>query len=206
MPSALATLRAATADVHDRLEATLAIARPDADASVYVEYLRNMLGWLDMFENSLWASEWPADMTPELRDGKCGWIRNDLRHFGMSDAAINTLPHSAFRPDLTSCEARLGLAYVVEGAQLGGQVLAKRFVGKLPPERMRWLQGYGSETSKRWKAFVEYAEEALPTDRQRESAADAARQAFLSLADWFEQRHNSRQKPHAPEPATTIQE
>lgn len=106
----------------------------------------------------------------------------------MSDAAINDLPASSYQPDLHSVAARYGTAYVIEGAQLGAQVLRKRLGPALAPWTPRWLEGYGEHTALNWRTFVACMQATLDSDASRATAARSAQEAFSSLATWLRMR------------------
>lgn len=186
--SALSTLRAATRDAHLNLEKNLIVTLPNAGRAEYLAYVAALWGWLTPFEAELWNAPWPEHMLAHERAGKRRWIEHDLRAADFSDAAIDALPVSSFSPDMESMAARFGLAYVIEGAQLGGQVLRKALAPALGSWSPRWLQGYGAQTSAKWKVFTECAERDLTTDAARQTAAAAAAQAFDALASWLETR------------------
>lgn len=184
---AMAALRAATHEVHQSLEQRLAIALPGAGKEEYLDYLKALWGWLAPIEQRLWEADWPSGMHPAERDGKRFWITEDLKAAGLDDAAMAALPQPQWQPPLASREERFGWAYVIEGAQLGTQVLRKALAPALADWEPRWLQGYGGDTSKHWKAFMQCAEAALDDTAARDAAAGAASAAFRGLTAWMEQ-------------------
>lgn len=185
---AIAVLRAATRPLHDRLEQNLAIARQGAGRAEYQAYLEILWGWHAGFETDLWAHPWPAEIEAGERAAKLQWLAADLQALGLDRAAIGALPQSGFRPDLESPAARYGLAYVVEGAQLGIRVLRKQLGPQLAPWSPIWLQGYGDKASARWKCLTACLERELDREQAQSTAAEAARAAFQSLVNWFGQR------------------
>lgn len=188
----LAELRRATSDLHQRLEAVLEVNRDGADRDTYVAYLADMYGWLRTFEPALWQAAWPEAMAAAERAGKLERIRADLAHSGLDEERIDALPSPGYMPDFSTKECRYGVAYVVEGAQLGVRVLAKRLGPYLGGWQPAWLQGYGDSSAQRWKTFIASAEAELQTPQARQAAAEHARQAFVSLLDWFMVRHDAR--------------
>lgn len=189
---ALAELRRATSDLHAQLEEVLQVNREGADQEKYVDYLRDMHGWLRMVEPALWLAEWPEAIHAADRLGKLDKIESDLAHAGMSRYAIHNLPAPDYAPDLDTVECRYGVAYVVEGAQLGVRVLAKRLEPVLHGWEPAWLQGYGENSAQRWKEFIACSEAQLQSPQARQAAAEYARQAFASLLEWFTIRHDAR--------------
>ena len=81
--------------------------------------------------------------------GKLGWLDDDLSALAVPQA-------SAIRTSftLTNPSAAFGAVYVVEGATLGGQVIARQVMPALAlsPERgCRFFTGYGAATGERWR-------------------------------------------------------
>lgn len=196
--SALAEMRRATHSIHEQLEKHLPVAAPGAGKTEYVEYLQDLWGWIQPFEEALWRAPWPPEMQAERRAGKLAWIESDLRDAGFDDAMIASIPVAPFKPDLGSLPARFGLAYVIEGAQLGTRVLSKTLGPRLAPWYPRWLRGYGDENAYRWRAFMESAERSIATEESRKLAAAAAEASFASLADWFAACQHARRLLRQP--------
>lgn len=134
-------MRAATSD----LDARLLLARPDAGAREYLSYAAAMWGWLSPLEPQLWCATWPSELDPAARDGKRRWLEADLAVLGYDGKP----PVDPTGLDLSSQAARFGVAYVVEGSQLGGQVLLRRLGPALAPHVPRYLAGYGASTGAR---------------------------------------------------------
>jgi heme oxygenase len=188
MSEALLALRNATRDIHDDFEKGLKLARPDAGKAEYLEFIRAMWGWLHPFEQALWSADWPQDMDAAQRAGKSEWLRRDLEAAGLNSESIAALPLAVEQPPLASSAQRFGLAYVLEGAQLGSQVLSRTLGPRLAPWPAHWLCGYGELASQRWLSFRKLAERQLADAGARDEAADAARRAFGILAKWFREQ------------------
>lgn len=188
MSSAMLALREATRAIHDDFESGLKIAAPDADRDDYLVFIGAMYGWLQPFEARLWQRGWPAHLLPAARASKSAWLESDLRAASLDDAAIAQLPRAAWAPDLDSAAGRIGTAYVLEGAQLGSQLLSRTLKPRLAPWPARWLAGYGEQASACWLAFRKEAELQLADDVARADAAAAARAAFSALSGWFRER------------------
>ena len=188
MASAMQALRDATRDIHDQFETGLRIATPDAGRADYLAFISAMYGWLQPFEARLWQAGWPAPLTPEARSRKAAWLEADLHAAGLDDDAIARLPRAPVAVHLDSVAQRIGTAYVLEGAQLGSQLLSRTLKPRLAPWPARWLSGYGEQASIYWLAFRQEAESQLADEALRAEAAVAARAAFSALANWFRER------------------
>jgi heme oxygenase len=185
---ALELIRSATAPAHRTLERALAIARPDADEGAYVRHLEALLGWLDPLEALLWSGRWPEGVAASARSGKTAWIEADLRARGRGDRELSEIPRQRELPPLGSLAQRFGVAYVIEGAQLGGRVLLQRLGPRLAPLPARWLQGYGSDSPDRWRSFVVALGTCLEDEALAQSAAFSARSTFALAHAWFVRR------------------
>lgn len=204
--SAMSALRAATKTAHDSLEQGLRIASPHASQTDYLDYLQDLRGWLAPFEAALWQAHWPAGMQPDRRAGKLAWIDEDLEVLGLRPGEIAHLPSCPGRLPVASLAERFGVAYVVEGAQLGTKVLAKRLAPHFASWQPRWLIGYGAENGHYWRQFMQAAEQHLDTPLARTQAAQAAIAAFTQLDAWFasrlQARHACKLSPDAQQLAT----
>ena len=189
---ALTAMRTATASAHQALEERLEIAAPGATRQTYLDYLADMHGWLSTFEAPLWNAEWPEGVQQADRNGKLAWIEQDLDKSGMAAADIGALPRAAFAPDLSGLASRFGLAYVIEGSQLGTRQLQQRLHGALGGWEPRWLQGYGCRNGSNWRGFLHALGQHVRTPQEIDDACAAAAAAFVSLAAWFEQRRAER--------------
>lgn len=192
---ALTELRSATRALHEQLENALPIAAQDAGRAEYLDYLQDLWGWMSAFEVQLWDAEWPSEMHAARRGGKLSWIEADLRAAGLTQSDIDSLPRAGYLPALHSMPRRFGVAYVIEGAQLGTKVLARSLAPALGDWSPRWLQGYGEQNGGLWRVFMQCAERTLSTPETRREAGAAAADAFASLAAWFEQRQQYRSAP-----------
>lgn len=181
-------MREATRDIHDDFEKGLRVGRPDAGRDDYLNFISAMYGWLRPFEQRLWQAEWPSVLQPSIRGQKSAWLERDLRAAGLDDAAIAALPMAPDALALDTPARRFGVAYVLEGAQLGSQLLARTLKPRLAPWPAHWLAGYGDDASSHWLRFRKEAELALGETEAQAEAGAAAHAAFRSLADWFRAR------------------
>jgi heme oxygenase len=176
---ALAALRAATHELHADLDSRspLTAALSHAD---YLDHAARVLGWMRPLEQALWPL-WPDAEDAHRRRGKSQWLEADLQGSSQTTAALPDCP----AVPLPTCPAEaFGIAYVAEGATLGGRVLYKRLKASLEPLPLYWLQGYGEQTGERWAAFQRLLAEHVATPEDIVRAQDAAVRAFTSFRDW----------------------
>ncbi len=186
--SAIVELRNATRERHAALEGALHLGRASADRETYVAYARAMFGWLAPLEGPLWDVWACSDV--ERRRCKAAWLAADLGAAGCDASALAALPRCAplVAERSPGDPFAAGVAYVVEGSLLGGQVLRRRLDGRLAPIPGRFLEGYGTDTSELWKRFVSELERDLAACGALERACAGARAAFDQIAEWFHQR------------------
>jgi heme oxygenase len=186
--SALELIRHSTALAHRALEAKLVVAQDAAGEAEYTRYLGAVLGWLEPLEAALWSWPWPEPWFALPRQGKVRWVESDLSARGFSSAKLAALPRQRVLPPLDSEAGRFGVAYVIEGAQLGGQVLLRRLGPRVAPLPTRWLVGYGRNNSVMWREFLGALSAHVREPAQAEAAALSARATFELVHAWFQAR------------------
>ena len=155
-PDVLAALRQATAARHERLDSALPLAAHDATLADYASHLQLLRDWL--FPLQAWLNGYgdgpqgPAGLAPAPH---LALIEADLAEpvLACYDGAahLDAVPW----PQDASAAYRWGVAYVVEGSQLGGTVLYKRLAAQLAPHPLRYLRGAGEDgPGPRWRAFM----------------------------------------------------
>jgi len=191
MTEPLKALRQATHERHRALEAGLLVARKDIGQAIYVDYAAAMLGWMEPLESTLWNRAWPAELEAHARADKSAWLKVDLRAAGLDERDLPrcsplTSTNSISVSDKTDELAFWwGVAYVIEGAQLGGQVLLRRLGDRLSPIPGRWLRGYGAYTGQRWLTLVRLLNRSLDGAPQLALACRGAQTTFDHLRQWL---------------------
>lgn len=188
----LTALRLATQEQHARLDAQLPIARPDARLHDYVCHARALSAWLTALAPELQAIQ---AATPHFRfdePARLAALHADLRDAGAIDAQSAFHPGEATQAAIAQVRqeheahlmaCRWGMAYVVEGSQLGGQVLFRRLAEGLAPHPLRYLQGRGGDgTAARWRAFIEELRSRLSSPAEVKAACAGACAAFDGMA------------------------
>jgi heme oxygenase len=182
-------LRAGTRERHETLDQGLALTGDDIDRASYVTYLRALLGWLEPLEQQLWQLDWPGSLQAPVRANKSAWLREDLVQTGDTAA----VPRCEDWPALQAPDAyALGVAYVVEGSQLGGRFLARRLQDVAPALPLRYLHGYGEQVGPLWKEFLLYLDSEAGAQGREAHALQGARDAFDSLTAWLRSQHALR--------------
>ena len=185
MSSVMHEMRLASAAIHHSFEQRLAITRADAGQAEYLAFVCAMWGWLTPFEQQLWSLDWPAELMSGSRDGKRKWLECDIRA-GFGEGMVPEIARSPHMPKMDTLAERFGVAYVIEGAQMGSVVLRKKMGPALHPWPARWLAGYGDTVGSKWLAFRTSAENHLLSRADIALAAASARATFESLDGWFQ--------------------
>ncbi len=195
MTDALQALRHATAERHAQLDSGLPIARADANLADYQNHVHALAAWLQALWPALLALQACAPRFGFAPAARLSALREDLAH--MDEQA--TLPWP--QPSATTAQCleqalarhpgqadavRWGMAYVVEGSQLGGQVLHRGLAPRLAPHPLRYLQGGGAGTGARWKTFMALLHTHVASPPAIAAACDGALAAFQGLQAHFD--------------------
>lgn len=185
---ALTALREATRDLHSELDTLSPLLRSPLPESVYNDHAARVLGWMAPLEQALWegpaATLWPNEIQIAKRCGKVQWIEQDLLNAGYNAAKLAELEHCPYVPVPRTLAQSFGVAYVSEGATLGGAFLFKRLASFLPGLPLNWLKGYGVETGPLWTSFQRLLAQHVVSQESILEAQESARQAFQSFRCW----------------------
>lgn len=204
----VAALRVATHALHEALDRALPLASDTAGLGDYVAHLQMLRPWLLELRSALCAAQVPAlDAAARRIDDKLDALDADLADAcGSADPlACGAAPAGPASPLGHTAAARgpglpspspddwraaawaepgfaWGLAYVVEGSQLGGLMLHRRLSARLAPHPLRYLAGTGGRTGPSWQAFLMQLRLALSTSPTASAAAQrGAIAAFARL-------------------------
>ena len=152
----LAALRQATAARHERLDSGLPLSAPDATLADYAAHLQLLRAWLAPMQGWLGGfGDGPQGASGLPHAPHLALIEADLADPALAGHAPPDVTGGADWPPGASAAYRWGVAYVVEGSQLGGAVLYKRLAGQLAPHPLRYLRGAGEAgPGPRWRAFM----------------------------------------------------
>lgn len=173
--SVLHRLRRETRDLHDRLEAVVDVEQRVRDSGCYGRLLTVLRSVYAPLERELDACAATPDVLPDWpQRRKTPWLDEDLVVLGRrpaGDAAV---------PAVTRVEHVVGTAYVMEGATLGGALVARQLHPDLPH---RFFTSYGRRRGAMWRSFRSRVD-SLTLDE--EAAVEAACAAFAAFAVPFE--------------------
>lgn len=172
--SARAALRDGSADLHAAVEVALATDRL-VEPDVYHRFLQRMEAVGNAVEQAT---------RPHLAEAILDPLRGDLARLRLDLldlSAARARPSAA--PDLRIAEPAeaWGAIYVMEGARLGGRIIARRAAASFGISADfggRYLHDDGEPAGVRWRRFLAQLEGALTEIERRERALGATRRTF----------------------------
>ncbi len=178
-------LRAATAAQHKALEARLPLMHAGLDHACYRRIIEAYYGFHAPLQRRIECFLGPDLADPERQ--KIPALLKDLQALGLNTAQIGALPQCTELPGLETRAQLLGIMYVMEGATLGGQVLRRIIAERLAinaDNGGEFLDVYGRDTGRLWKAFLRQLAECDPCDGHE--VVDAACATFACFTRWLE--------------------
>ncbi len=185
-------LRDATAPHHLRMERLLDIAGLTSPAR-YRQFLSIMLRYYRPIEAHLAGFDWIAHGLNFDQRRKTPLLVADLYRMGSTIADVESLADARVPRPATFAGA-IGCAYVLEGATLGGVVVAKRLRATLnvgPESGGNFFAGYGPRTHHMWQRFVEVLNLSLQDVERQYEATRAASAAFEHLEALFRDQESA---------------
>jgi heme oxygenase len=178
----------ATRAAHARLESILPLASPQLTLREYSNVLRTFLSIYTVLEAQIelhgpelarWDVDWP-------RRRKLPLLLRDAEALAAMAPAVWPAPSPDAVLRLLTPSHAMGCLYVLEGATLGGKVIARnvrRVLGLGPDNGASFFDSYGSAAATSWQAFCAALERCLPDEASRAQAADAATATFRLFAE-----------------------
>lgn len=190
-PTVLDALRARTGQLHVELEKRMPFFSARLDLALYIRLIQAYYGFYQPLETALTHSHCvPAglDLGERL---KVPTLLRDLEALGHEPGQRAPLPRCTDLPLIDSTGACLGVLYVLEGATLGGQVLRRQMHTRLGLDEhsgAAFLNVYGAETGRRWKAFLALLGQQPPDPALYQDAAEAAYSTFICFERWLDRQ------------------
>lgn len=189
----LRPLRTATHALHEALDSRLPIARDGASLADYAVHLHALRPWLQAVRDALAASGVPGlERIARRTDRRLAALALDLDDLGASNTGEQDSAFQSTAPGLAEEAARdpafaWGLAYVLEGSQLGGMAMHKRLGPRLAPHPMRYFQPVDAPggLAAQWREFVAQLGAALVDPLAVDAARRGAVAGFRSLMPRF---------------------
>lgn len=162
------------------------VMRSGLSLEQYQAVLQRLYGFYQPMEDRLNVLAWSEPVFDPGARQKTPLLVRDLQALNPSlDWAA--LPVCGNLPE-AGCPARgLGCAYVMEGATLGGQIIARHVERTLnlgPDRGTAFFHSYGSDVGPRWRAFQQALLAYLTTPARQDAAIRAARETFQAFERW----------------------
>jgi heme oxygenase len=185
----LTRLRADTADHHASLEAHLPLHASNLSRATYHALLLRFWGFYAPLEERLLAGPLQPQPAFDYRARrKTPKLQQDLHALGDTPEQLSRTPQCTELPRLSTLPQVLGCLYVVEGASLGGQLIARQVQASLGlghDTGAQFFGGYGVDTGRHWRATgALLTDMALALD-QDDAIVASANDTFLSLGRWM---------------------
>jgi heme oxygenase (biliverdin-IX-beta and delta-forming) len=184
----LARLRVETAEYHAMLEAQLPLHETHLSRATYHELLLRFWGFYAPLERQLLSGPLQPHPSFDYRERlKAPKLEQDLYDGGETPDTLLRAPLCDDLPPVATLPQVLGCLYVVEGATLGGQIIARQLhnsLGSTPDLGARFFNGYGTATGSHWKStgvFLTAMAEELDQDDAIVASANAT---FHALGRW----------------------
>ncbi|NVO07915.1 MAG: biliverdin-producing heme oxygenase, partial [Rhodoferax sp.] len=127
---------------------------------------------------------------------KLPWIQADLTFFHLDPLEERHVPrHALHALEIRNPAQLAGMLYAIEGATLGGQVIARHVQTHLGLTRYagaRFFSGYAPETAAHWAAFERFLQQSCVDASSQRQACDAAVATFLQVESTLDAHHEKR--------------
>ncbi|MDJ0276172.1 biliverdin-producing heme oxygenase [Sphingomonas sp. 2R-10] len=183
-PTRSQRLKAATAAIHDRLDARIMALDPFASRERYVRFLRAQQAFHDALA-PLYAAPLLRVELPDLPErDRSAAIAADLAAIGLPPPAVPDAPPV----DPVDMSTSLGWLYVAEGSSLGAAFLLKaaQRIGLDADHGARHLAGHPDGRAAHWRRFTARIDAIDMTEAEEERMFAAARAAFARFRDLTE--------------------
>ena len=182
-------LKRETADLHRRLEIALGLLESRLSLDRYRRVLEFFFGFYAPIEAAMARA---ASAGPPLGlplKARAALLESDLLSLGLGRREITDLPRCVDLPPLSCGEELAGCLYVLEGACLGGQMIApalRERLGVAKGSGASFFIGDGDATRARWSLFLSWLEDLVRAGSAPAEIVASARATFLAFARWVE--------------------
>ena len=188
----LAALKERTRSQHDSLEKRLNIVDRLASLSRYRQVLAAFYGFYMPLERRFMLASLAVPLRLDLgARQKSPLLVRDLVALGWPEESVVRVPHCSDLPATSSGAQIFGCAYVLEGATLGGQILARHLQRSLHVDVDHggaFFNSYGERVPALWQAFRQALTLYVTDAALAEAVISAATETFFKLEAWLGQR------------------
>ncbi len=179
-------LRVDTREAHERLEGSIDLAKWTDTPEDYRSLIARFYGFHAAIEPGLLA----ALEGHFAGTGRASLLRRDLEALGMTEEEIERLPLCDDLPDHASTARAFGVAYVLEGSALGGQIVGRLVRDRLGYDAERGVSfflSHGRHVGQEWRAFGHACDTYFATHEGEGEAIAAADATFAAMGRWLGQ-------------------
>lgn len=185
----LTQLKQATQHDHQSIEAQVDLHSQLGSLADYRRLLERFWGFYTPIEQRLaYSQDWASYGVDIQQRMKAPALARDLQALGLSAAALAGLPLCQVLPALDSVPRRLGCLYVLEGATLGGQIIAREARGRLgqTPERgCQFFTSYGEQVGAMWRSFQLVLVRVAVDEAAQADVIRGAHETFEAFGRWL---------------------
>lgn len=131
----------------------------------------------------------PAVLLPDIAQRRTAhWIEQDLRVLQQN---VPPPASEKYLPKINTSARAIGALYVMEGATLGGRIIAKKLTQQLGDEvarALRFFEGYRHNTGPMWVQFVAALNGLTLSETETGQAINAANETFQKFDMWIQQQ------------------
>jgi heme oxygenase len=155
----------------------------------YKYVLKTFYGFYYPLEQKITAlPEWQSmDFNIENRR-KAPFLLKDMKSMGISDPEIARIEMCGDLPEINNLAQALGCMYVVEGATLGGQIVAKKLneIFAFDQEKgAAFFNSYGPEVRPMWKSFGDLINNYSAEKQIEDPIVNAAHETYFKFNTWL---------------------
>lgn len=185
----LECLKQATRERHRLLEGKLPLLDPQLSQDNYRCLVSNFYGYYAPMESLVLTLPWWDEVGLNFNERqKTPSLEQDLIILGYEPETLAQLPRCQHLPEVKSIAQLLGCLYVMEGATLGGQIIAKQLQANLSVTQKTgaaFFNGYGIQTAKHWQAFCTLLTTFSEHEDSDEIIIASANKTFETLDLWL---------------------
>jgi len=185
-------LRERTDAIHRRLDANLNSLGMTGDRNSYQLILKRFLGLFRPLEEQLARIAWEGSGIDISLRRKVHWLQYDLERLGLPPEEFAQTLDCRSVPAISSVPEGLGALYVIEGATLGGQIIARQILSDLNINETnggRFFAAYGDETGRFWREFVSVLDCHHPGTQTADVIESTAISTFNCFESWMTTPH-----------------
>lgn len=185
----LTRLKQETRAEHEAVEQTVDLLSRLGSAGDYRLLLERFLGFYAPMEAQLGALPvWDELAIPIADRMKVPALLCDLDALGMTPGEVAALPRCADLSVIEGAPHALGCLYVLEGATLGGQLIAReaqRALGLTPERGCAFFSSYGKDVGPMWREFRTWLVAAANDEAAEAAIIRGAHETFGSFGRWL---------------------